>query len=131
MTTVGSLGVTFVILILFLASQRFLLPGIIILGSFILFVLWLTGLIETSLQLYGAQANVYSNCQNFVTNTPFSGNTIEALAWLTQNNICTFSSLLPLVLFWFGRIVLTVVKKVIAGKPRLHSRSSTPHSTFG
>jgi hypothetical protein len=89
MTTVGALGVLFVIVVLVLASQRFLLPGIIILGSFILFVLWLTGLIETALQLYGGQANVNSNCQNFVTNMPFSGNTIEALAWLTQNTICT------------------------------------------
>jgi hypothetical protein len=111
MTTVGSLGVAFVILILILASQRFLLPGIIILGSFILFVLWLTGLIETSLQLYGSEANVNVNCQNFVTNMPFSGNTIEALAWLTQNNICAF--LFLFLSFFFaiavlGRIVLTV-----------------------
>lgn len=88
MTVCGALGVAFCLIILILAAQRFLLPGIIIIGSFLLFTLWLTGLIETGLQLYGAQANVNSNCQNYVSNLPYEGNTIEALAWLTQNNIC-------------------------------------------
>lgn len=90
MVTVGALGVAFVILILVLVAQRFLIPGIIILGSFILFVLWLTGLIETALQLYGGTANVNSNCQNYVSNQPYKGNTVEALAWLTQNTICKY-----------------------------------------
>lgn len=89
MTVCGALGVIFCLIILILAAQRFLLPGIIIIGSFLLFTLWLTGLIETGLQLYGPQANVNSNCQNYVSNLPYEGNTIEALAWLTQNNICT------------------------------------------
>ncbi|KAL1962078.1 hypothetical protein VTN77DRAFT_606 [Rasamsonia byssochlamydoides] len=88
MVTVGVLGIAFVFLILFLVAQRFLIPGIIIFGSFILFVLWLTGLIETALQLYGGTANVNSNCQNYVANQPYKGNTVEALAWLTQINIC-------------------------------------------
>lgn len=88
MTVCGALGVVFCIVILVLAAQRFLLPGIIIIGSFLLFTLWLTGLIETGLQLYGPQANVNSNCQNYVSDLPYEGNTIEALAWLTQNNIC-------------------------------------------
>jgi hypothetical protein len=94
MVTVGALGVAFIILMLILVAQRFLLPVIIMLGSFILFVLWLTGLIETALQLYGGQSNVNSNCQNYVSNQPFTGNTVEALAWLTQNNICTFHLLI-------------------------------------
>lgn len=88
MVTVGSLGVAFIITILFLAAQRFLLPGIIILGSFIMWVLSLTGMIETALQMFGGQANVNSNCQNYVTNQKYYGNTLETLAWLTQNNIC-------------------------------------------
>lgn len=88
MVTTGALGVAFVATILILAAQRFLLPGIIIIGSFILFALWLTGLVETALQLYGGQANVNSNCQNYVTDMPWTGNTVEALAWLTQNSIC-------------------------------------------
>lgn len=92
MTVCGALGVVFCLIILILAAQRFLLPGIIIIGSFLLFTLWLTGLIETGLQLYGPQANVNSNCQNYVSNLPYEGNTIEALAWLTQNNICKLTS---------------------------------------
>ncbi|KEY77649.1 hypothetical protein BA78_7981 [Aspergillus fumigatus] len=82
------LGVFFIFLVLFLAAQRFLLPGIIIIGSFILFVLWLTGLIETSLQLYGVVGNVNDNCQNYVVENPSTGNNINTLAWLAQSTIC-------------------------------------------
>lgn len=88
MVTSGALGVTFVLLILILAAQHFLLPGIIMIGSFILFVLWLTGLIGTALQLYGSLANIDANCQNYVSDNEFSGNSIDTLAWLTQSNIC-------------------------------------------
>ncbi|KAL2222882.1 hypothetical protein M432DRAFT_25852 [Thermoascus aurantiacus ATCC 26904] len=88
MVTVGALGVVFVIVILILAAQRFLLPPIIIVGSFILWVLWLTGLIETALQMFGGAADINSNCQNYVTNMEFKGNSVDTLAWLTQNNIC-------------------------------------------
>lgn len=91
MVTVGALGVVFVIVILILAAQRFLLPPIIIVGSFILWVLWLTGLIETALQMFGGAADVNPNCQNYVTNMEFKGNSVDTLAWLTQNNICTYS----------------------------------------
>jgi hypothetical protein len=88
MVTVGCLGVTFIALMIYLSLQHFLLPGIIILGSFILFTLWLTGLIETALQLYSSQGNVYANCQIYVADQPSRGNSVDTLAWLTQNNIC-------------------------------------------
>lgn len=88
MVTSSALGVAFIILILILAAQRFLLPGIIIIGSFVLFVLWLTGLIETAMQLYGSLANVNANCQNYVQHQEFRGNSIDTLAWLTQTTIC-------------------------------------------
>ncbi|KAB8074692.1 hypothetical protein BDV29DRAFT_173129 [Aspergillus leporis] len=88
MVVSGALGIFFIILILILAAQRFLLPGIIILGSFILFVLWLTGLIETSLQLYGVVGNVDDNCQIYVTDNRAGGNNMQTLAWLTQKTIC-------------------------------------------
>jgi hypothetical protein len=65
-----------------------LIPGIILLGSFILFVLWLTALIETALQLYSSQGNVNANCATYVTDQQFTGVSVETLAWLTQNNIC-------------------------------------------
>ena len=91
MVVSGALGIFFIILILILAAQRFLLPGIIILGSFILFVLWLTGLIETSLQLYGVVGNVDDNCQIYVVDNRAGGNNMQTLAWLTQKTICEFS----------------------------------------
>lgn len=53
--------------------------------SFVLFVLWLTGLIETAIQLYGSSANVNGNCNSLQR---FTGVSIETLAYLTQSTIC-------------------------------------------
>jgi hypothetical protein len=88
MVVCSALGVCFIFLIMVLASRHFLLPGIIIIGSFILLVLWLTGLIETSLQLYGVVANVNDNCRIYVEDNKAWGNNINTLAWLTQSTIC-------------------------------------------
>jgi len=85
---VSSLSLLFLILILILASRKQLIPGGIILGSFILFVLWLTALIETSIQLYGPAANVNGNCSEYVSREAFTGVSIDTLAYLTQLNIC-------------------------------------------
>lgn len=90
MVTSSALALAFLVLILVLAARRSLVPGIIILGSFILWVLWLTGLIGTALQMYGTTANVNANCQNFVTNMEYKGQSINTLAWMTQVNICKF-----------------------------------------
>ncbi|GKZ39901.1 hypothetical protein AbraIFM66950_001558 [Aspergillus brasiliensis] len=87
MITAGALGIFFVIFILVLAAQRFLLPGIIIVGGFILFVLWLTGLVETSLQLYGVAANVNDNCRNYVDNLKPVGDGWRTLAWIEEETI--------------------------------------------
>lgn len=90
MLVTTSLGLFFIFLILTLAAQRFLLPGIILVGSFVLFVLWLTGLIETSLQLYGVAANIDDNCQIYVADNQSHGNNLGTLAWLVQFTICAF-----------------------------------------
>lgn len=102
----ASLTLFFLLLILILASRRLLIPGIILLGSFILFVLWLTALIETAIQLYGA-GNVNGNCQLFVSNRVYEGVSVETLAWLTQNNICNcwkaafaFEVVAAVLFFW-------------------------------
>lgn len=55
------------------------------LGSFILFVLWLTGLIETSILLYGPQESVSSYCNLY---RPSTGESQATLAWLETNSIC-------------------------------------------
>ncbi|OJZ89557.1 hypothetical protein ASPFODRAFT_42813 [Aspergillus luchuensis CBS 106.47] len=95
MITTGALGIFFVIFILILAAQRFLLPGIIIIGGFILFVLWLTGLVETSLQLYGVVANVNDNCRNYIDNVKPVGDGWKTLAWIEEETICKFFILSP------------------------------------
>ena len=101
MVVTSSLAVFFIFLVLGLIARRLLLPGILILGSFILFVLWLTGLIETSLQLYGVEGNVNDNCQIYVVENVSRGNNINTLAWLTQITICKFLQLF--VWFHFSR----------------------------
>ena len=85
--TVAALTLGFVGLILLLIMQRMLLPGIVLLGSFGLFVLWLTGLIETAIMDFGA-SGTNQICATYVQGQPFNGVTIEALAWLEQVNIC-------------------------------------------
>lgn len=90
MVVVSALGVFFIFLVLGLIARHFLLPGILILGSFILFVLWLTGLIETSLQLYGASGNVNDNCQIYVIENVSKGNDINTMAWIMQSTLCEF-----------------------------------------
>ena len=67
--------------------MRQLLPGIVILISFILFVLYLTGLIETSIQLYGPTGSVNSYCSIY----PKSSGTRDpqaTLAYLETLGIC-------------------------------------------
>ena len=90
MVVTSALGVFFIFIVLGLIARRLLLPGILILGSFILFVLWLTGLIETALQLYGIVGNINDNCQIYVVENVARGNSIDTLAWLTQITICEF-----------------------------------------
>lgn len=90
MVVVSALGVFFIFLVLGLIAHHFLLPGILILGSFILFVLWLTGLIETSVQLYGASGNVNDNCQIYVIENVSKGNDINTMAWIMQSTLCKF-----------------------------------------
>lgn len=109
MVVSGSLGVFFIFLILVLAARRFLLPGIIIIGSFVLFALWLTGLIETALQLYGVAANVNDNCQNHVVNNVATGNYASTMVWLVQSTICKF---FPSTLGWMDK---TASANVVSG----------------
>ena len=85
--TVGCLTVLFIVILGVLSSSDSLTPGICMVFSFILFVLYLTGLIETGIQLFG-NGNVSSNCQNYVFNNKVTGVSVNTLAWLQQQNIC-------------------------------------------
>ncbi len=85
----GSLGIIFILIILGLIAQRQLLPGIVMLGSFILFVLFLTGLIETSIQLYGPTGSVNSYCNIYTPSKGYTSGQGEAtLAYLETQGIC-------------------------------------------
>jgi hypothetical protein len=57
-------------------------------GGFILFILWLVGLIVVSVQLWGPSGSVSSNCNLAVFSQSPKGQTLETLAWMEQKNIC-------------------------------------------
>jgi hypothetical protein len=85
--TVGALTLLFIIVELVLIAQRRLLPGVVLLFSFILLVLFLAGAIGTGIQLFGGR-NVNNQCNAFVNNQKQAGPTGNTLAWLQQQNIC-------------------------------------------
>jgi hypothetical protein len=93
--SVGSLTVLFVFLMLVLIWQRRLLPGVVMLGSFILLVLFITGVIETAIQLFGPAGN------------------INTLAWLQQQSIC--QQWQAVFAFWIIGAVFLVWMLVLAG----------------
>jgi hypothetical protein len=88
--TVGALSITYICIMLWLISQRQLLPGIVIMGAFMLFVLWTVGLIVISVQLWGPSGSVNSNCQLYVDSMQSTGPSTDTLAWLEQRSICMF-----------------------------------------
>ncbi|KAK3391661.1 hypothetical protein B0T20DRAFT_85127 [Sordaria brevicollis] len=88
--TVSALTILFITILLALIFQRRLLPSIVMIGGFILFVLWLVGLIVISVQLWGPNGSVNSNCNLFVfgAEPKPKGQNLETLAWLEQRSIC-------------------------------------------
>lgn len=83
----------FIALLLWLIFQRRLLPSIVMIGGFILFVLWLVGLIVVSVELWGgpsAGPSVSASCDAavFAGRHHPAGQTLQALAWLEQRSIC-------------------------------------------
>ncbi|PVI03295.1 hypothetical protein DM02DRAFT_261190 [Periconia macrospinosa] len=85
--SVGVVAIIFIIIMMILISQRRLLPGIMMLFSFILLVLFITGIIGTAIQLFGGP-NINNQCNRFVWNMRQYGPSVNTLAWLQQQNIC-------------------------------------------
>lgn len=85
--TVGTLAIIFIIIEIIYIAQRKLLPGVMMLFSFILLVLFLAGVIGTAIQLF-AGPNINNQCNTYVFNTDPRGPTMETLAFLQQRNIC-------------------------------------------
>ena len=105
--SVGCLTILFIILLLYLIFQRRLLPSIVMIGGFILFVLWLVGLIVISIELWGPSGSVSSNCNLAVFNQNPTGQYLSTLAWLQQRSICqswqaafAFGMVGAIFLFW-------------------------------
>lgn len=83
-----------------------------ILGSFILFILWLVGLIVISIELWGPQGDVNGNCSLYVGSQESRGQSVETLAWLMQDNICQcwkagWAFLLVGTAFYFWMMVMS------------------------
>ena len=114
--TVGALTVIFILIMLGLIYQRRLLPGLVMISSFILLVLYITGVIETAIQLFGPQGDIASNCQRYVSsvrNEPgYKGPSLTTLAWLQQNSTC--QSWYAVFAFWIIGAVFLVWMVVMA-----------------
>lgn len=85
--TIGCLTLLFLVVLLMLSTNDALTPGICMMFCLVLFVLYLTGLVETGVQLFG-NGNVNENCQTYVNNVNIVGPGVNTLAWLEENNIC-------------------------------------------
>lgn len=59
-----------------------------ILGAFILFILYLVGMIVISVELWGPTGSVNTNCAVYVTDSNQRGPSTLTLAWLQQHSIC-------------------------------------------
>jgi hypothetical protein len=85
--TVGSLTVLAVILLLIFLNKGNLTPGMLMIVSFVLLVLYITGIVGTGIQLWG-EGHVASTCNTYVNDNQQTGATLYTLAWMQQNNIC-------------------------------------------
>ena len=88
--SVGAVAITTVLGLFMLIYQRRLLPSIVMIGAFMLFVLWMVGLIVTAIELFGPNGSVQSNCNLQVFNQNPKGPSMETLAWMQQKSICKF-----------------------------------------
>jgi hypothetical protein len=86
--TVTSLVILWLFMLIWLMSQNRLLPAVVMLGAFVLFILWLVGLIVVSIELWGPKGSVNSACNIQVFSQPKTGDSVETLAWLQQRSIC-------------------------------------------
>ncbi|KEY73835.1 hypothetical protein S40285_04693 [Stachybotrys chlorohalonatus IBT 40285] len=84
--TVGGLTILFIAGLFWLIYNRRLLPAIVMIGAFMLFVLWLVGLIIVSIQLWGPNGSVQSNCNLVVFDINPTGSSERTMAWLMQRS---------------------------------------------
>ncbi|CCX29998.1 hypothetical protein FPQ18DRAFT_277939 [Pyronema domesticum] len=85
----GAMTVVFVLVSVILYYIHMLLPIPIIFCSFVLFVFWLTGLVKSSIELWGPMGSVNDNCVRYVYgDNTWGGATRETLARIQQEGMC-------------------------------------------
>lgn len=111
--TVGTLAVIFIIIEIVYIAQRKLLPGTMMLLSFILLVLFIAGIIGTAIQLF-AGPNINNQCNTYVFNDSAEGPNQNTLAFLQQRNICQCWQ--AVFAFWIVGSVFLVWMMVMASQ---------------
>ncbi|KAF1811264.1 hypothetical protein P152DRAFT_489629 [Eremomyces bilateralis CBS 781.70] len=109
--SVGALAVFFILYEIWLSLNHRLVPGVMLIASFVFVVLWITGIIGTAIQLFGPQGNVSANCQTYVNARKAGGVSLNTLAWLQQRSICsswyaTFAFWLIGTIWWVWMMVM-------------------------
>ncbi|KAG5938450.1 hypothetical protein E4U53_008004 [Claviceps sorghi] len=85
---VASMALLFISGIVWLIKKKRLLPALVMIGAFLIFVMWLVGLVVVSVQLWGPDGSIQSVCSLQVLNRDPQGQSQETMAWLQQRNIC-------------------------------------------
>ncbi|KAJ4155485.1 hypothetical protein LMH87_000726 [Akanthomyces muscarius] len=85
--TVAAVALAFLLAIMWLIWYKRLLPAIVMIGAFALFVLWMVGLVASAVQLWGP-GGVQSVCNLQVFNQSPHAPDVQTLAWMQQRNIC-------------------------------------------
>ncbi|CAO2656088.1 Nn.00g048910.m01.CDS01 [Neocucurbitaria sp. VM-36] len=111
--TVGALAIIFIIIEIVYIAQRKLLPGTMMLLSFILLVLFIAGIIGTAIQLF-AGPNINNQCNTYVFGDDSSGANLNTLAFLQQRNICQCWQ--AVFAFWIVGSVFLVWMMVMASQ---------------
>lgn len=117
--TVGALAIFFIIIEIVFIAQRRLLPGTMMLLSFILLVLFIAGIIGTAIQLF-AGPNINNQCNTYVFNESVDGPNRDTLAWLQQRNICKFFS--PETGMWKCEVLRMYADIIVIHRSKLASR---------
>lgn len=111
---VGALTIVHLFLMEYMLLQRALLPGIVMLGSFVLFVLYIAGMVETAIQLFGSPSNINNNCNTYVFDMPSSGVSLDTFAFISQRSIC--QSWDAYFAFWLVGVVWLAYAVVLASQ---------------
>lgn len=110
---VGSLTYIFIVVMMILIAQRRLMPGVMMLLSFIQLVLYLAGAVGTGIQLFG-KAAINNQCNRYVFNNKEFGASLDTLAFLQQQNICQCWQ--AVFAFWIIGAVFFIWMMVIASR---------------